>query len=191
MSHSGLFRLIAVGVLAAACGGAATATSAPATRAPGTPTGSAPASAPATAAAPTAAGATQGPGEAPVVPANQCQLASNEEISAAAGVTVSDAVDTQGGGCTWNDANGGLVVNALYLSGDLADSLWTSMQNPALGGVPVSGLGDGAVWVANTTSLMVRDGESILQIGVALTLGDDAKRRGIAEAVARLILPRV
>jgi len=39
--------------------------------------------------------------------------------------------------------------------------------------------------------LAVRNGDYLLTVGVALTLGEDAARRGIGEAVARLILPRV
>jgi hypothetical protein len=82
-------------------------------------------------------------------------------------------------------------VNALYVGGDFATTLWEGMENPLTGGVPVSGLGDEALWLPSTTSLAVRNGDFLLTVGVALTLGEDAARRGIGEAVARLILPRV
>ena len=134
-------------------------------------------------------GATGAGGGAPQLLDDACSLATNEEISSASGATIAQAVASPSS-CTWNDGSGALVANVTWIGGDAGEATWQGMQNEAMGGVEVSGIGDEALWINNTTSLAVRKGEGVLNIGVALTLGDEPARRDIAEKIGRIVAPR-
>lgn len=195
--------LIALLVIAA-CGGVATPSGAPSSpsgvASPSTAASSA-APSPSEAANPSEAPPSEEASSAPVSPSqvasgggvvltDQCSLASKEEISAAVGQTVAAAVGVSGGGCSFNDASGALLVSFTYLPPQFAKSIYDSVK--AQQGVqPVAGVGDEAFWIPALTSLAVKKGDAALMVGVALTLGDEGARREIGKKVAAIVVPRI
>lgn len=123
-------------------------------------------------------------------------LNTNDEVSAAFGVEIAEAENTEtpGGGASciyYIDRESFDIAYTIGLSagGNIAQTVFDSFSADDTA-EPVSGIGDEAVWYAG--GLVVRQGDRLLSLGAPTTEGmDEAELRTILSDLARAVLGRL